>query len=75
MSWYSMILLVVVCLLIMLVIRLSEISTRLHTLDSVTTRIVEDSHTMSNQIAEFVTHQELHMIMRHSSPSYFTVGR
>jgi uncharacterized membrane-anchored protein YhcB (DUF1043 family) len=74
-SWYSIILIVVAVLLTMLVIRLSEVSTRMQTLENVTTRIIADNAAMSLQTPEFVTHKELHAIMRHASPSYFTIGR
>jgi hypothetical protein len=61
-------------LLTMLVVRLSEISTRMQTLEKATTGIVDDNVEMVTRNAEFVTHQELHAILRHKGP-LFTVGQ
>lgn len=72
-SWYSITLIIVAVLLTMLVIRLSEISTRMQTLESATTHIVDENAAMSALMVECVTHKELHAILRHT-PSYFTVG-
>ena len=72
-SWYSITLIVVAVLLTMLVIRLSEISTRMQTLERATESIVQDNTAMTTLMAESVTHTELHAILRHT-PSYFTVG-
>jgi len=72
-SWYSIMLIVVSVLLTMLVIRLSEISTRMQTLEKSTIAIVDDNAAMTTLVAECVTHTELHAILRHNHP-YFTVG-
>jgi hypothetical protein len=68
-------LIVVAVLLTMLVIRLSEISTRIQTLESATTNIVDENTAATELMAECVTHKELHAILRHHhTPPYFTVG-
>ena len=74
-SWYSISLIIVAVLLTMLVVRLSEISTRIQTLENATTRIVDDNNAMAVRSAEHVTHTELTAILRHHQPTYFTVGR
>jgi hypothetical protein len=72
-SWYNISLFVVAVLLTMLVIRLSEISTRMHTLETATTHIVNDNEALTTRMAQVVTHEELTAILRHT-PTYFTVG-
>jgi hypothetical protein len=72
-SWYSISLIIVAVLLTMLVIRLSEISTRMQTLEHATTCIVDENAAVSTLLADCVTHKELHAILRHTPP-YFTVG-
>lgn len=74
-SWHSILLIIVAVLLMMLVIRLSEISTRIQTLESATVGIVNDNASMSLRMSELVSHLELKAILRHSAPSYFTVGQ
>ena len=74
-SWYSISLIIVAVLLTMLVIRLSEISTRMRTLENATAIIVDDNATLASRSEEYVTHTELTAILRHHQPSYFTVGR
>jgi hypothetical protein len=64
-SWFVMILLIVVILLCILVIRLSEVSTRLHTLESAVVRISEDNARIATSQIESVTHDQLEIIMRH----------
>ena len=73
-TWYSICLVIVAALLTLLVIRLSEISTRMHTLENATTRIVDDNEAMNTLSAQFVTHKELHAILRHTNTSHFTMG-
>lgn len=72
-SWFSIILIIVTVLLTMIVIRLSEISTRIQTLEHATERAVAETARMNDETAEFVTHNELQAILRHTSP-YFTMG-
>jgi hypothetical protein len=74
-SWYSISLIIVAVLLTMLVIRLSEISTRMQTLENATALIVDDNARLASRSAEYVTHAELTTILRHHQPAYFTVGR
>jgi macrodomain Ter protein organizer (MatP/YcbG family) len=75
-TWYSISLLVVAVLLTLLVIRLSEVSTRMHTLENAITQIIEDNEAMHTISAQCVTHKELHAVLRHtSSPLQFTVGK
>ena len=69
-SWYSICLVIVAVLLTLLVIRTSEISTRIQTLQNTTTHLIEDTEALT---AEAVTHKELYAILRHSPP-YFTMG-
>ena len=74
-SWYSILLLIVAVLLMMLVVRLSEVSTRIQTLEDATIRIIDDNAAMGLRTEGFVTHTELKAILRHTTPTYFTVGR
>ena len=73
-SWYSIILLVVCTLLTILVIRLSEISTRMYTLEKATESCVRTLSTTVAHMAEHVTHRELHAVLDYYLPPPFAVG-
>ena len=74
-TWYSISLIIVAVLLTLLVIRLSEISTRMHTIENATARIVEDIEAMNTYSAQFVTNNELDAILRHTHIPKFTMGK
>ena len=73
-TWYSISLIIVAVLLTLLVIRLSEISTRMHTLENAIARIVEDNEAMNISSEQFVTHSQLTAIWRHTHMPQFTMG-
>jgi len=72
-SWYSILLLVISVLLTILVIRVSETSTRIQTLEQVAHHLAEDHTIMFDTLENTVTHKELRTILR-CAPSYFSTG-
>ena len=73
-SWYSLSLVVVCVLLTTVVVRLSEISTRLQLLDPAMAHCVAEVERLKVSVAEHVTHRDLRAVMDYVSQPYFTVG-
>jgi hypothetical protein len=72
-TWYSISLILICVLLTILVIRVAEVSTRIHTLEQVARRISETHSTIHAKLEDTITPKELRTILG-CSTRYFTVG-